>query len=54
MQNYFAKMNNLSKNWENGLDIYIYIYYNDSGNVNKMCQNRWFIDEAADMQCVWR
>ena len=36
MQNYFAIMNDLSKNWENGLDIYI--YYNDSENVNKVCQ----------------
>lgn len=54
MQNYFAKIYASSKNWGNGLDIYIYAYYNDFGKVNKMCQNRWFIDEADDMQCVWR
>ena len=50
----FRKNEQITKNLEKGLDIYIYIYYNDSENVNKVCRNRWFIDEADDMQCVWR
>ena len=57
MQNYFAKMNDLSKNWENGLDIYIYIYIYIimiPEMLIKCVKDGGFMDEADDMRCVWK